>query len=114
MAEIIPVDTPSLGDRSYLVTDGKPVTVLDVCRRLEWAAGHLAGARHIPLHELPARLAEAPGTGLWVHCQSGYRPCVAASRLQASGRQVIAIDDEFSRAAAAGLPVLGPDGGQPG
>ena len=38
----------------------RPVTVLDVRRRLEWAAGHLAGARHIPLHELPGRIARCP------------------------------------------------------
>ena len=85
----------------------RPVTVLDVRRRLEWAAGHLAGARHIPLHELPGRIAEVPAGELWVHCQGGYRACVAASLLQAAGRAVTAIDDEFSHAAAAGLAVSG-------
>ena len=39
----------------------RPITVLDVRRDLEWAAGHLDGAVHIPLHELPGRLAEVPG-----------------------------------------------------
>ena len=39
----------------------RPVTVLDVRRDLEWAAGHLDGAVHIPLHELTGRLAEIPG-----------------------------------------------------
>jgi hydroxyacylglutathione hydrolase len=80
------------------------VTVLDVRRDLEWAAGHLDGALHIPLHELPGRLGEIPGGELWVHCQAGYRSAVAASLLQAAHREVTAIDDEFSRAAAAGLP----------
>ena len=37
------------------------VTVLDVRRDLEWAAGHLDGAVHIPLHELTGRLGEIPG-----------------------------------------------------
>jgi len=85
----------------------RPVTIVDVRRRLEWAAGHLPGARHIPLHELPGRLAEVPGGEVWVHCQGGYRACVAASLLQAAGRQVTAIDDDFSHAAQAGLTVLG-------
>ena len=47
-----------------------------------------------------------PGGELWVHCQAGYRSAVAASLLQAAGRAVTAIDDEFGRAAEAGLPVV--------
>ena len=84
----------------------RPVTVLDVRRDLEWAAGHLDGAVHIPLHELAGRLGEVPGGELWVHCQAGYRAAVAASLLQAAHREVTAIDDEFGHAAAAGLPVV--------
>ena len=95
------------------------VTVLDVRRDLEWAAGHLDGAVHIPLHELTGRLARSPAVSRvpgWVvspavrwavnsvHCQAGYRSAVAASLLQAAGRAVTAIDDEFGRAAEAGLP----------
>ena len=84
----------------------RPVAVLDVRRDLEWAAGHVDGAVHIPLHELRGRLGEVPGGELWVHCQAGYRAAVAASLLQAAQREVIAIDDEFGHAAAAGLPVV--------
>jgi glyoxylase-like metal-dependent hydrolase (beta-lactamase superfamily II)/rhodanese-related sulfurtransferase len=84
----------------------RPVTVLDVRRDLEWAAGHVDGAVHIPLHELPGRLGEIPGGELWVHCQAGYRSAVAASLLQAAHREVTAVDDEFSHAAEAGLPVV--------
>ncbi len=84
----------------------RPITVLDVRRDLEWAAGHLDGAVHIPLHELPGRLAEVPGDELWVHCAAGYRAAVAASLLQAAHRQVTAVDDEFAHAAEAGLPVV--------
>jgi rhodanese-related sulfurtransferase len=82
------------------------VTVLDVRRNLEWVAGHVDGAVHIPLHELPGRLAEVPGGELWVHCHSGYRATVAASLLQAAHRDVTAIDDDFGHAAGAGLPVV--------
>ena len=39
--------------------------VLDVRRPDEWCAGHLPGARNIPVHELPHRLEEIPrGRGL--------------------------------------------------
>ena len=90
------------------------VTVLDVRRNKEWAAGHIDGAVHIPLHELAGRLGEIPGAEpgaavdgeVWVHCQAGYRSAVAASLLQAAGRTVTAVDDEFGHAAEAGLPVV--------
>jgi hydroxyacylglutathione hydrolase len=81
------------------------ITVLDVRRRLEWAGGHIDGAVHVPLHELPARLPGLPPGPLWVHCQAGYRAAVAASLLHAAGRAVTAVDDSFDHAAAAGLPV---------
>jgi hydroxyacylglutathione hydrolase len=80
-----------------------PIAVLDVRRQTEWEAGHLAGAVHIPLHDLSGRAAELPDRPLWVHCQAGYRAAIAASVLQAAGREVVAIDDDFARAAKAGL-----------
>jgi|SRR6185437_12283636 len=98
----------------------RPVTVLDVRRNLEWAQSHLEGTVHIPLHELPARLTEVPPGEIWVHCQSGYRSAIAASLLDAAGRTVVAIDDDYDRAARAGLRlVAGPpaeaaSGGTPG
>lgn len=83
---------------------GAGLAVLDVRRRLEWEAGHIEGAAHIPLHDLPRRLDEVPPGEVWVHCQSGYRSGVAASLLAASGRDVVCIDDEIGNAPAAGLP----------
>ena len=91
--------------------DGGPV-VLDVRRQLEWAEEHIAGAAHIPLHELPGRaFAEVPAGEVWVHCQSGYRALAAASLLAAQGRQVISVDDDFGNAQPRpGLPVAcGPE-----
>jgi len=80
-----------------------------VRRALEWAGGHLDGALHIPLHELPARIGEVPPGEIWVHCQSGYRAVIAASLLQAAGRRAVAVDDGLARAAAAGLPQVTGD-----
>lgn len=88
----------------------RPVTVLDVRRNLEWAQSHLEGAVHIPIHELPARLTEVPPGEIWVHCQSGYRAAIAASLLDAAGRAVVAVDDEYDRAGRAGLRLTaGPE-----
>jgi rhodanese-related sulfurtransferase len=86
----------------------RKVITLDVRRNLEWAESHLDGAVHIPLHELPARLSEVPSGETWVHCLSGYRAAVAASLLDAAGRAVVAIDDEYSHAAGAGLRLVTP------
>jgi glyoxylase-like metal-dependent hydrolase (beta-lactamase superfamily II)/rhodanese-related sulfurtransferase len=72
-----------------------PDVVLDVRLTGEWRQGHLAGAVHIPLPELPARLADVPGGAVWVHCQSGYRAAIAASLLVRAGRQVVCVDDDF-------------------
>jgi hydroxyacylglutathione hydrolase len=83
----------------------RPV-VLDVRRRLEWEAGHIEGAVHIPLHDLSCRVSEVPPGEVWVHCRTGYRSTVAASLLAASGRDVISIDDEIGNARIAGLPVV--------
>jgi hydroxyacylglutathione hydrolase len=103
--------------RSYPVADfadlaavrhHRPVVVLDVRRDSEWDASHIDGAVHVPLHDLPRRIGELPGGELWVHCQAGYRASVAASFLDAADRAVVAIDDDFDRAAKAGLPVVTP------
>jgi hydroxyacylglutathione hydrolase len=89
------------------VRRGRPVTVVDVRRSAERAAGHIDGAVHIPLHELPDRLPELPPGPVWVHCHGGYRASIAASLLQAAGHAVTAVDDDFSRAADAGLTRTG-------
>ena len=102
--------------RSYPVADfadlesvrrHRPVVILDVRRDQEWDATHISGAIHIPLHQLPARLTEVPEGEVWVHCEAGYRASVAASFLDAAGRTVVAVDDEYTRAARAGLPIDG-------
>jgi len=87
-----------------LAAAGRAV-VVDVRAENEWAAGHIAGALHIPLPEVPVRLAEIPDGTLWVHCAAGYRAAAAASLLTRAGRTAIHIDDDWPNATAAGLPV---------
>jgi glyoxylase-like metal-dependent hydrolase (beta-lactamase superfamily II)/rhodanese-related sulfurtransferase len=84
------------------------LALLDVRRRLEWEESHIAGAAHIPFHELPGRLGEVPPGEVWVHCHSGYRSMVAASMLAACGRRAISIDDDYANAETAGLPLVRP------
>lgn len=109
-------DVESLVDgsplRSYRVSDFAglaeamkqgPVQVLDTRRGDERVAGHVAGSQHIPLHDLAERLDELPPGEVWVHCASGYRASIAASMLDAHGRQVVLVDDSYSTAQDAGL-----------
>ncbi|MQA84531.1 MAG: MBL fold metallo-hydrolase [Streptosporangiales bacterium] len=77
------------------------IVVLDTRLNGEWRRSHLRGARHIPLHELPARLAEVPPGEVWVHCASGYRAATAASLLARSGRDVVLVDDNYDENATA-------------
>jgi hydroxyacylglutathione hydrolase len=99
-------DFPSLA----AARDRQDLTVLDVRRASERARGHIAGSVHVPLHELSGRLRQLPRGPLWIHCQAGYRASIAASLLHAAGHTVTAVDDDFGRAAGAGLPVTGPAG----
>ncbi len=83
------------------------VRVVDVRGRSEWDAGHLPGALHIPLAELPRRLAELPKDGrLVLQCESGSRSAVAASVLHAAGfRNLANLAGGFNTWKKAGLPV---------
>jgi hydroxyacylglutathione hydrolase len=84
----------------------RPVTVLDTRLRLEAAEARIAGTVHLPLHQLPERLAELPDGEVWVHCAAGYRASIAASIMAAAGHRVVTVDDDFDNARAAGLPVV--------
>ncbi|MFC5220112.1 MBL fold metallo-hydrolase [Streptomyces coerulescens] len=81
------------------------VITLDVRRDSERQAGHIKGSIHIPVHELRGRLSEIPDGAVWVHCAGGMRAGIAASLLDAAGREVVAVDDSFDSARAAGLPM---------
>ena len=70
-----------------LERDDAPV-VVDVRGTAERESGSIEGSVHIPLADLPARLAELPADRpVVVHCAGGYRSSVAASYLRARGRE---------------------------
>ncbi|UYM23946.1 MBL fold metallo-hydrolase [Streptomyces albus] len=82
---------------------GDEVVVLDVRRDSERVGGYIDGSVHIPIHELHGRLGEVPDGTVWVHCAGGMRAAIAASLLDAAGRDVVAVDDGFDAASDAGL-----------
>jgi PadR family transcriptional regulator, regulatory protein PadR len=87
----------------------RPV-VIDVRGGDEYAAGHIPGARHIPVDELDARSGELPGPQLHVtYCnmrhRSDARSVRAATLLRARGHRAQALDGGLPAWVAAGYPV---------
>ncbi|WP_104086910.1 rhodanese-like domain-containing protein [Arthrobacter sp. GMC3] len=65
---------------------GQDAVILDVREDYEWEAGHVDGALHIPLEQLPARLEELdPDTDLFVICRTGGRSFRATTWLTENG-----------------------------
>jgi len=60
--------------------------VVDVREQYEWDAGHIDGARHVPLADLPHRLSELPrDTDLVFYCQTGGRSARALDLAREAG-----------------------------
>ncbi|GAA0922256.1 MBL fold metallo-hydrolase [Pseudonocardia zijingensis] len=88
-------------------------TVLDARRDDERAGGGVRGSIHIPIHELAERVDEVPDGEVWVYCGSGYRAAIAASILDQPGRDLVLVDDDYERAADAGLHTEHPEHPEP-
>ncbi len=66
--------------------------ILDVRSPDEFAAGRLAGAKLVPVHELESRFAELPqdkSTPIHVYCASGRRSAKAARLLTERGYEAV-------------------------
>ena len=106
-----------LGDRSGFESIGKAelarrpdigdVLVIDVRTEPEYAAGHIAGARCVPIDQLDRHLAELPDDlEVVAYCRGPF--CVyadeAVRRLTATGRLARRLEDGFPQWRDAGLP----------
>ena len=91
--------------------------MLDLRRNSEVEQGYVAGAKHVPLHELRERIAEIVDWAesrsehgpVWIYCGSGFRASAGASILEAAGVGVVHVDDDFPNAAKAGLAIVTPE-----
>ncbi len=62
------------------------VVILDVRSPGEWRAGHVEGARHVPIQQVESRCAEIPADrDVAVVCGSGYRSSIVCSILARTG-----------------------------
>ncbi|MGN6610355.1 MAG: rhodanese-like domain-containing protein [Angustibacter sp.] len=89
------------------VTDLPPdAALVDVREHDEFAAGHVDGAVHVPLSEVPQRMSELPdGEPLYVMCRSGNRSGRATAWLNAQGVESVNVAGGMLAWAAAGKPM---------
>jgi rhodanese-related sulfurtransferase len=87
--------------------------VLDVREDVEWAHGHIQGAQHIPLMQIPARMAEVPDGQTLVVCKIGGRSAKAVAYLQARGLTAVNVEGGMLEWAAAGRPMVSETGSAP-
>jgi rhodanese-related sulfurtransferase len=85
--------------------------LLDVREDDEWAAGHAPGAVHVPMGDIPARLAELPADDtLYVVCRSGGRSARVTAYLNANGWDAVNVDGGMQAWQAGGRELVSDDG----
>ncbi len=85
--------------------------LLDVREDHEWAAGHAPQATHIPMSRLAEEFESLPTDRTIVCvCHVGARSAAVAAALTHAGRRAVNLDGGMEAWAAAGLPVVDPEG----
>ncbi|TMD16274.1 MAG: MBL fold metallo-hydrolase [Chloroflexi bacterium] len=91
-------ETVDVEDMAQWVLSAEPMTVVDARDEHEWASGHVPGAVHMYVPDVPSRAPEIPHDApVAVHCASGYRAGIAASLLEQAGlKRIIHVNGEYS------------------
>src|SRR5664279_3016307 len=101
------IDVPTTDVAALLDPIPDALTLLDVRELHEWTAGHIAGAVHIPLGDLPDRVGELdPQARTVVFCHVGGRSARATAWLQAQGHDATNVDGGMDAWEAAGRPII--------
>jgi rhodanese-related sulfurtransferase len=87
------------------------LVVLDVREPVEWEHGHIDGSVHIPLMDLPGRLADVPDRQTLVVCKVGGRSAQAVGYLLQQGLDAVNLDGGLLDWEAAGRPLVSGSGG---
>lgn len=83
------------------------LVVLDVREQHEWDAGHIEGARHVPLGDVPARVGELdPTVRTLVVCHVGGRSARASAWLTQQGYDVVNLAGGMDAWEGSGRPVV--------
>jgi rhodanese-related sulfurtransferase len=78
--------------------------LIDVRTDEEWADGHIAGAQHLPMNEVVAKLPQIGNQVICV-CAVGGRSWRVTQYLALQGLDAVNLDGGMQGWAAAGLPV---------
>jgi rhodanese-related sulfurtransferase len=85
--------------------------LVDVRADHEWDAGHIGGARHVPLPELPQRTGEIDkDRPVVVYCRGGNRSSMATAALNEAGYDAVKLSEGIVGWDGEDLP-LEPEGG---
>ena len=110
---MLPGDIPTV-DISTITAD---TVVLDVREDEEWSAGHIDGARHVPMFQVPQHVslsedlsADVP---IVVVCKMGGRSAQVTAWLNQQGWQAANLDGGMLAWATAGRPMVSEDGQPP-
>ncbi len=88
--------------------------VLDVREDDEWVAGHIDGATHIAMGEVPSRLDDLPEADpLYVTCRGGGRSSRVVAWLNANGYDAVNVAGGMGAWEAAGRPMVSETGAPP-
>lgn len=88
--------------------------ILDVREDYEWEAGHVDGAIHIPLDQLPESLDSLdPDQDLAVICRTGGRSARATAWLDAQGYSAVNVNGGMGAWLEAGKPMVSDNGQEP-
>ncbi len=100
----------SRGEAQKLIEDG--AQLVDVRADHEWGAGHIAGAKHLPLDELAGRTGEIDmDRPVVLYCRGGTRSTMATDALAEAGFDAAKLSEGIVGWDEAGLP-LAPEGGR--
>jgi hydroxyacylglutathione hydrolase len=96
--ELSTFETVDVEDLAQWVLSAAAMTVVDTRDESEWVDGHVPGAIHIYVPDVPHRAGEIPREApVAVHCASGYRAGIAASLLEQAGlTRIIHVNGEYS------------------
>jgi hydroxyacylglutathione hydrolase len=96
--ELSSFETVDVEDLAAWVLSAKPMTVVDARDEHEWVGGHVPGAVHLYVPDVPHHADEIPRHApVAVHCASGYRAGIAASLLEQAGlKRIIHVNAPYS------------------
>jgi hydroxyacylglutathione hydrolase len=112
-SDLATVERIDFAGLAEVVSTSPDTYVLDIRQHLEWEAGHVATAHHMPFYQVPDRVDEIPtDRPVYVSCGSGYRAAAVISLLRAGvfsrGKtmdNLVHVDDDWTNAYSTSLAI---------